>query len=117
MLWESTKSVGVRANFRCFMTRVTAYETHEYSDLGGRDMGIGHHSRSQGLPVRFLIRSRGYRPGVKVGDSHDHIAKRLCPGPLPSEPAKGHATLALCGNCVNARATGSVDCRRSLPRL
>src|SRR5580700_5178731 len=29
MLWESTKSVGVRANFRCFMTRVTAYETHE----------------------------------------------------------------------------------------
>ena len=34
----------------------------EYSDLGGRDIGIGHHSRSQGLPVQFLIHSRAYRP-------------------------------------------------------
>lgn len=44
-------------------------------DLGGRDMGIGHHRRSQDLPVQFLIHSRAYRPGVEVGDSHDQIVK------------------------------------------
>jgi thiazole synthase len=33
----------------------------------------------------------------------DAGARCLCPGPLLSEPAKDHATLALCGNCVNAR--------------
>ena len=47
----------------------------EYSDLGGRDIGIGHHRRSQDLPVQFLIHSRAYRPGVEVGDSHDQIVK------------------------------------------
>ena len=31
------------------------------------------------------------------------VARSLCPRPLPLGPAKGHATLALYGNCVNAR--------------